>query len=233
MRRTLAIALFFFAAIGLSTVWAGGRPEDPEEVKEGLQELNDYIGQWRGSGTIPDNKFLIWRENADWSWRFKGKDAWLTMTVPDGKYMKNAEVRYYPSKDEYQLTILEKEGKRVFKGEARGSKLTFERKDPKTNEKQQVKMLIAGGGLRFIYEYAVRKPNRSFFSKKFQVAYTKKGVTFGAKKKDRECVVTGGLGTIKVSYGGRTYWVCCTGCRDVFNEDPAKILAEYKKKKRK
>jgi hypothetical protein len=29
---------------------------------------------------------------------------------------------------------------------------------------------------------------------------------------------------------GQTYYVCCTGCRDLFNEGPAKILAEFKKK---
>jgi len=39
------------------------------------------------------------------------------------------------------------------------------------------------------------------------------------------------LGTIAVSYAGTTYYVCCTGCRDAFNDNPAKILAEYKARK--
>ena len=58
-------------------------------------------------------------------------------------------------------------------------------------------------------------------------------MTFGAAggEKKPECVVTGGLGTMQVSYMGQTYYVCCTGCRDAFNENPAKIIAEYKKRK--
>ena len=43
--------------------------------------------------------------------------------------------------------------------------------------------------------------------------------------------MTGGLGTIAVSVGGATYYVGCTGCRDAFNENPAKMLAEYKARK--
>jgi YHS domain-containing protein len=35
-----------------------------------------------------------------------------------------------------------------------------------------------------------------------------------------------------VSYNGQTYYVCCSGCRDAFNENPAKIIAEFKKKNR-
>ena len=54
-----------------------------------------------------------------------------------------------------------------------------------------------------------------------------------AGQKGPECIVTGGLGTMQVSFGGNTYYVCCTGCRDAFNDDPAKIIAEYKARKAK
>jgi YHS domain-containing protein len=30
---------------------------------------------------------------------------------------------------------------------------------------------------------------------------------------------------------GKTYYVCCTGCRDYFNEDPAAVLEEYRERK--
>lgn len=45
-----------------------------------------------------------------------------------------------------------------------------------------------------------------------------------------ECVVTGGLGTMPVTFEGQTYYVCCTGCRDYFNDGPAKVLAEYRQR---
>ncbi len=37
-------------------------------------------------------------------------------------------------------------------------------------------------------------------------------------------MVTGGAATIAVSYGGQTYYVCCTGCRDAFTAAPEKFV---------
>jgi len=38
----------------------------------------------------------------------------------------------------------------------------------------------------------------------------------------------GGLGTIEVTHAGKSYYVCCTGCRDYFNENPEKFLKKRK-----
>jgi YHS domain-containing protein len=45
-----------------------------------------------------------------------------------------------------------------------------------------------------------------------------------------ECVVTGGKGTIPIAYKGQTYYVCCSGCKRAFDENPEKILAEYRER---
>ena len=42
----------------------------------------------------------------------------------------------------------------------------------------------------------------------------------------------GWKGTMPVNFEGQTYYVCCTGCRDYFNENAAAIVAEYASKKR-
>jgi YHS domain-containing protein len=34
-----------------------------------------------------------------------------------------------------------------------------------------------------------------------------------------------------VEYQGKKYYVCCTGCRDLFNDDPAGGLEEYRQRK--
>ena len=46
-------------------------------------------------------------------------------------------------------------------------------------------------------------------------------------------IVSGGLGKIKVSYKGQTYYVCCTGCQEAFKDDPEKYLKEYAERKAK
>lgn len=45
--------------------------------------------------------------------------------------------------------------------------------------------------------------------------------------------MTGGLGTQAISYKGVTYYVCCSGCRDAFNENPEKYIKEFEARKKK
>ncbi|MCA8990022.1 MAG: YHS domain-containing protein, partial [Planctomycetaceae bacterium] len=45
---------------------------------------------------------------------------------------------------------------------------------------------------------------------------------------EKTCIISGGLGTISVSYQGNTYYVCCTGCKAAFDEDPERWIARFK-----
>ena len=208
------------------------------DVKAGLQALNDFIGDWKGTGgpdkPRPDPK-ESWAETIAWSWRFHGNDAWLRFDVKGGKYLTGGEVRYVPAKKAYQLTAVDVQKRTVtFDGklDERGY-LTFDRVDATTGEAQQLVMNSAGDGVRFIYRYATRPKGRTVFTKVYQVAATKEGESLGAAAKKNECVVTGGLGTMTVSFMGETFYVCCSGCRDAFNDDPAKFVKEFKEKKKK
>ena len=72
------------------------------------------------------------------------------------------------------------------------------------------------------------------YFKQFEVACNKEGESLaGNSGKQPECVVTGGLGTMTVSYMGKTYYVCCSGCRDAFMENPAKVIKEFEERKKK
>ena len=51
-------------------------------------------------------------------------------------------------------------------------------------------------------------------------------IQFAAGESYPPCIVTEGRGTIQVSYKGKSYWVCCSGCKDLFNDNPEAILAE-------
>ena len=233
MKRIVPVSLLLVPLVCLSAVDAGKKKgEDP---KAALQALQEFIGSWKGSGA---GKTDVWKETAAWSWRFKGDDAWFSLDIKDGKYHKDGELRYVPAKSKYQLTLTDKKGaKQVFEGEIKKgiqNVLVLERKNPDTEETEQIKLNTAGGGDRLVYTFSVAPKGRSLPFKHYQVGYTKEGVTFGVAEasKKPECVVTGGLGTMTVSYMGATYYVCCSGCRDAFNDNPAKIIAEYKAKKK-
>jgi hypothetical protein len=231
MKPYLAGAIFFSLALSVG-VLAGGN--DTPDAKEALQALQDFIGTWNGNGTSEKDRSTIWKEKVNWSWRFKGKDAWLVMSFPQGKHFKRGEMRYLPDKERYQLTLEDKEGKKqAFQGQLKKSKLVLERKNAESKETQRIAMNIAGGGVRMVYAYYVKPENRTLYYKRFQVDFTKEGESFATAAKKIECVVTGGLGTMPVSYNGVTYYVCCSGCRDAFYENPEKIIKEHLARKKK
>jgi hypothetical protein len=234
MKRLLALGL----VVGLfgSVLAAPADKAEREKVKEALRELQDFIGGWKGSGgpdkPRPGPRDPIWSETVQWAWRFKGDDAWLTVDIKGSKFFKGGEVRYLPAKKLYELTATTAEGKKlVFEGKLKDETLTFDRVDPASKEAQQLKMNLAGDGVRFIYRFARKADGGTIWKKEFMVATTKIGESLGKKEKGPECVVSGGRGTQTVTHLGETYYVCCSGCADAFRENPKKYIDEYKAKK--
>src|SRR5438067_846115 len=117
MIRLITLCLVALCVAFLANAPAGGQST---EAKEALQVLQDYIGGWKGNGTSEASKNDIWKETATWSWRFKGKDVFLTAEMKDSKLFKAAELRFLPGKDKYQLTLTDKKDKTaVYEGELR------------------------------------------------------------------------------------------------------------------
>jgi YHS domain-containing protein len=235
MKQLFALALIC-SLFTLAQRTPGADRADSEAAKDALKELQDFIGGWKGNGSPdkprPSPTDPVWSETLNWSWRFKGDDAWLTLDVKNGKHLKGGEMRYLPGKKAYQLTVTDADGKKlVFEGRLRREVLTLERVDPQTKETQQLKMNVAGDGVIFNLYYARRAGGTTLWKKEYRVRATKEGESLAAREKKVECVVSGGAGTMPVSYKGETYYVCCSGCRDAFNENPEKYIAEFKAKK--
>jgi hypothetical protein len=235
----LIVYTVLFPLLGFLTPAPAADRDEPESAKAALQAFNDFIGTWKGSGApgTPERPRTgareVWSETVDWSWRFKGDDAWLVMKIKNGKYLQGGELRYLTDKNRYQLTAIDKKGKKVvFEGELKKGYLTLDRVDPATKETQRLAMNLAGDGARFIYRYSHKPGGVTLFVADYHVAATKEGESLGAKEKKVECVVSGGLGKIAVSYNGQTYYVCCSGCRDAFLENPEKYLKEFEARKR-
>jgi YHS domain-containing protein len=210
---------------------------DKAKAMEGLRELSEFIGGWKGSGSNklkPSRTDPFWAEKIDWSWRFKGDDVWLGITTDGGKFMKTGELRYLPGKSVYQLTAHTPEGKDlVFEGTYKDEKLVLTRTDAGTKEVQQVKMNTAAEGIRFVYQVERKSPGGTIWKSEFAVATTKLGESLSKTEKVNECVVSGGKGTTAVTFGGETFYVCCSGCADAFKENPKKYVDEFKAKKAK
>jgi YHS domain-containing protein len=205
--------------------------------KEALQAFNDLIGSWRGSGepngTREEKQRGFWQETIAWQWQFKGDDVWLQAKFTKGKYFTAGELRYLPDDNRYQLTLhTPAKDALQFKGTLKERRLTLDRADEKTGETQQVVISLLHPN-RYLYRYDVKPADHTTFATVYQVGATKEGVSFASVDDGPECVVSGGHGALTTSYKGKTYYFCCTGCRDAFNETPEKYIKEYEARKAK
>ena len=199
--------------------------------REALQAFNDLIGSWRGSGepngTREDKQKGFWQETIAWQWQFKGDDAWLAAAIDKGKYFTAAELRYLPDGDRYQLTMrTPAKEELVFKGTLADRRLTVERIDDKTGDTQRLVVSLLHSN-RYLFRCDVKPADRPTFTPLYQVGATKEGVAFASVDEGPECVVSGGHGTMSTTYKGKTYYFCCTGCRDAFADNPEKYIQEY------
>lgn len=213
-------------------------------AKDALQPFNVLVGSWKGSGapegTREERAAGAWEETIAWEWKFKDADAWLAVTFAKGKHFAKGELRYTPDKDAKEpkftlaVTAADKTAQTYVGGLTDKDKvLTLTRTDgPKDEEQRLVFSLLHSN--RHLYRFETRPAGTTVaFTRKYQVGATKEGVAFADVAKGPECIVSGGLGTMKVSYKGKEYYVCCTGCRDEFKENPEKYIKEAEAKAKK
>jgi hypothetical protein len=231
MKRMILASL-----IGLLAVTAPAAAAK-KTAKQALAGLQDLIGSWKGTGTPQgtreERQRGFWQEEIGWQWQFKNKDAWLRADLDKGKHYTRFELRYVPADDKYRLEATTADKKKLsFEGKLEEKRLTVEREDEKTKQKQRLVFSFLHSN-RYLYRFEVRRAEQTTFNQVYQVGCTKKGVAFATEtSRGPECVVSGGLGTMPVTYKGKTYYVCCTGCRDAFKEEPEKYIAEYEKSKK-
>lgn len=219
--------------------YPAAQAEPKKTAKEGLQELHDLVGTWKctGNPTVgpKDERDKFWQEKIAWQWQFKDKDVWLSAELTQGKFYSKFVLRYQPEGDAYELQATTADKRTLdFAGKLDKRKLTFERTDEKTRQGQRLVFSLLHHN-RYVMTIEERPPEGKSFAQLFRVGSTKEGVPFASVDKGPECVVSGGLGTMAVTHKGKTYYVCCSGCRDAFRDEPDKYVREYeeslKKKK--
>jgi len=219
-------------------------PAKSMTAKDALQPFNGLVGSWKGTGapegTREERTAGAWTETIEWIWKFKGSDAWLVASFAKGKHFAKGELHYSPdlgkknAEPRFTLTLTASDkSTSQFVGTLKEKILTLDRTDGPADEQQRLVISLLHHN-RYLYRFETRPAGTAVaFIRKFQVGATKEGVPFADVPKGPECIVSGGLGTIKVMYKGKVYWVCCTGCCDEFKADPEKYLKEAAAKAKK
>ena len=234
-----ALLITAFSA-GLPGSWADGdkTPADKSTEqkrltsREALAKFNPLIGGWKGVGQVKRSSNQgAWRETSEFVWKIDKTAAAIEYRVKDGKHFKSALIGWDTKAERFTLAAELPDGKkRDYVGQLDGDSLVLESKPDADGlvSRVSIKQL---NEIRLLVLVEQRRDGQSLYSRLGEVGYTREGEKLASSEPTGPvCVVSGGVGTIKLSHKGETYFVCCTGCRDAFIDDPETFIAEYKAK---
>lgn len=229
----------------------GNSPADvaatQESIVEALKPLQILLGKWKGLSrkAVSDEPQWIWDFQTD------PKRPALIFASENGEHVRSARLTYLPKSDEYELTTVDAvDQKRTYRGSFTEPVQDVPGDDNKLQRKYRLELTeaepVKPGEVwqlafaqqendRYLMEVS-RKRGSGSFARLDTVHTQREGTSFAnnsASYGDKTCVISQGLGTIAVNYQGKSYWVCCTGCKAAFEEDPEKWIARYESQKMK
>jgi hypothetical protein len=225
--------------------------DDRDTLLEAMEPLKVLTGGWRATPhqANPGDKL----EEPNWAWDFQtepGKPA-LVMSTNDSPYFNSIRLSYDVEAQEFTMTVnciddqirelrgtFEK-APTEFQGDDRRMhityKLTLSETDPADERDQWQVAFNQQDNNRYLVELYRWRSSHERFDRFDTINNQRDGTNFAQADDDygeRECIISGGLGTMQVSFAGKSYWVCCSGCQAAFNDDPEKWIARWEEKQR-
>ncbi len=229
------------------TAAASSAPPKFEDVVAALKPIQVLMGKWQGL-----IKNASRSEVHDWVWDLKTDPVFpaLVLSIPGGEFFTNARLTYDPRIDKFLMTTVDEEDvTRSFTGEFKAKPRDVPSEDGKGVERtfqlELTENAESGRGTRFQYVFKQQHNNRYLVDvnrargrAKFQqfdvIGSQRDGVSFAKADDDygdKTCIISGGLGTSTVSYKGKTFYVCCSGCKAAFEDEPERWIARFEEQK--
>jgi YHS domain-containing protein len=216
----------------------GSRADEPvgRDIPPAFSSLEYLVGQWTGQAVPKDSaqSFRGWTEAHSWAWIFtKGRPTGMSVAIRDGKVLADGRLSFDPAGKRYRLegtAAMPRGGPIAFEGALDGSgKLLVLEQVGTEKGRGQIRLSMRPNSNFIRYTMAVdrKQPGESRFNPSIVVGLTRFGESLagGSSTSDGpRCIVTGGTATMTISYNGQTFPICCTGCRDEFNENPEKYI---------
>lgn len=221
-------------------------------VMEKLKPLQVMLGEWRGTTRKEFDGFKA-VDSHEWIWDLRTDPERPALAVKSDKspYLRQARLTWEPNKKQFLLSATDGAGvthtytgdytdpvneiigpddkpHRVFRLE-----LTETPESAKTggNESWQIAFRQQENN-RYLLEVSKRRGTAQYRVHDI-VSTQRHGTSFALSDDDygeKTCIISEGLGTSTVSWKGKSYWVCCSGCRAAFEEDPEKWIARAEKR---
>lgn len=219
-------------------------------VVAALQPFQILLGQWRWVTKKKFGDFPRRGEDLDWVWDFrsdKGHPA-LAAHSATNPYYRELRLTYLSDEATFQLTVEdENKNRRLLRGtwtnggqpkeESDGKRLQrsyriqLTQVEPAAGEQWQMTLSQLDNN-QYVVDLKKRTETGKTFGPLDVLNQQRVGTSFALADSDNpgpKCIISGGLGSMSVTYRGKSYPVCCTGCAAAFNDDPERWLARLAK----
>jgi YHS domain-containing protein len=210
---------------------AVAQDSEEREIPAPFAPFEYMVGSWKGAGQPSANRVKGWTEKHMWAWKFaKGVPVGMSVVLEGNKSIAKGQLTYDAAQKRYVLEGTDPAGKPVsYSGtvDAKGKTLTLDRAGETDSGKERLTLFPNANLVRYTIYVLHQEPGAPQFKRVIDIGVTKEGETFAAGSGGGDapkCIVTGGAATMTVSYNGKSFPLCCTGCRDEFNDNPEKYL---------
>ncbi len=214
-----------------------------DAVMERMQPLQILLGEWRG---ITRKEQSLIPMGFVWDLTTNPTQPALVMASVESPYFRDGRLTWLAREQVFEFRGTNGEGQQQV---LRGTFSQVPRQvagDADDNPQMTFKLALvetpadgASGGWKLVFNQQEnnrmlvelsRRRGTGAFRLQDTIGCQRTGTSFALSDSDygeKTCVISQGLGTTAVSFQGKTYWVCCSGCKAAFEEEPAKWIARF------
>lgn len=210
-----------------------------------LKPLAGWVGEWRGVVQPRRGSSAgAWTEKATVAWDISEAKTELVLALEPGRQLRR--LRLTVDEQTHGLVAIlenaegveerligtagETSGEPVDSGASESSGAWVFTAAEGADRPRRVTIRLLSG-IRATMLLEERSTENAMWKRQWECGLTRSGARLAATGTgEKQCVVTGGLGSMSVEFEGATYYVCCEGCRQVFLDDPAGALAAYRQR---
>jgi hypothetical protein len=209
-----------------------------ETTVQRLRPVAVLVGDWKGVGQPKRGSNVgAWSEKAAGAWKFKDDSASLIVTFEPGKQFQSATFILANDTQQPQLILTPLMGEPVLltrtsdNGDSPSDDGTWVFESSEGNQPQTRCTIRIISDIRTTLLFEEKPTEEASWRRLAELGLTRAGTKLASGNAgERQCIVTGGLGTIKVTHEGKTYYVCCEGCKQAFDSDPEGTIDVYRKR---
>lgn len=214
-----------------------------QKVIQALSGFSSFVGEWRGVAQPKRGSSAgAWSEKCKVAWQFAEGGSGLVFRLDPGQQFRTLTLSMRNSGDgteNQQILIAEDSAGQKFelspeestndqvKSEGVSGVWSFA-----TNSSQDAQRrctIRAISEIRMTLLFEERTSSTASWKRLSEIGLTRAGEKLAkGNTGGPQCIVTGGLGTIRVEHDGKAYYVCCEGCKQAFDADPAGTIQDYR-----